>query len=138
MPNMQSVKETCHFHRAPSELSVPRFVAPFDAFFPRIFVRDASRRASYGINFARSVGILRSPGLLSRCVYHLICSDISWKFRIDTQPRVRRTMSIPKLRQVCEGDPRSSRRQMVAVLSTLCIGSRLNKFSAYYYTKYIY
>jgi len=29
------------------------------------------------------------------------------------------------------------RRQMVAVLSTLCIGSWLDKFSVYYYTKYI-
>jgi hypothetical protein len=74
----------------------------------------------------------------SRCVYHLICFDILWKFRIDTQLCVCRTMSILKLRQVCERDARSSRRQMVAVLSTLCIGSWLNKFSVYYYTKYIY
>jgi hypothetical protein len=41
-----------------------------------------------------------------------ICSDISRNFRIDTQSW--RTMSIPKLRQVCEEDARSSRRQMVA------------------------
>lgn len=41
--------------------------------------------------------------------------------------RTRYTMSIPKLRQVCEGDVRSSRRQMAAALSTLCIGSRVNE-----------
>jgi len=90
------------------------------------------------MHFIQNKFYMKYCNSIARCVYHLICFDILWKFRIDTQFRVRRTMSILKLRQVCERDTRSSRRQMVAVLSTLCIGSWLNKFSIYYYTKYIY
>lgn len=98
----------------------------------------ASGRASYGLNFAPSIGILRSPVLLRASIILFVPIYRASFESIRKPARTGRTMSIPKLRQVCEGDARSGRRQMVAVLSTLCIGSRLNKFSAYYYTKYIY